>query len=153
MKVLRRAMVSARYSVPPILKSLRQARGFRVRIEEFKPTVEVPVGHQFPPSDRRRRKSGVLFAPRHLQRGATAAEMVQPVPNMALLEIYLQSALELQRRGASVITTTCGFLAALQDPIAKRLEVPFVARRFCKFQRFPESWAGESESSPPTIPV
>lgn len=63
----------------------------------------------------------------HLARGATAAEMVQPVPNMALLEIYLQCALDLQRRGASLITTTCGFLVALQDPIAKRLEVPFVA--------------------------
>jgi hypothetical protein len=51
----------------------------------------------------------------------------RPVPNMALLEIYLQGALELQRRGANVITTTCGFLVALQDPIAKRLAVPFVA--------------------------
>jgi hypothetical protein len=63
----------------------------------------------------------------HVARGVTAAEMVQPVPNMALLEIYLQGALELQRRGASVITTTCGFLVALQRPIAKRLHVPFVA--------------------------
>ena len=57
----------------------------------------------------------------HVARGATAAEMVQPVPNMALLETYLQGALELQRRGASLITTTCGFLVALQEPIAKRL--------------------------------
>lgn len=63
----------------------------------------------------------------HVARGVTAAEMVQPAPNMALLEIYLQGALDLQRRGASVITTTCGFLVALQDPIAKRLDVPFVA--------------------------
>ena len=63
----------------------------------------------------------------HIARGVTAAEMVQPIPNMALLEIYLQGALDLQRRGASVITTTCGFLAALQSQIAKRLEVPFVA--------------------------
>src|SRR6266487_2958160 len=63
----------------------------------------------------------------HFARGATAAEMVQPVPNMALLEIYLQGALDLQRRGASIVTTTCGFLAGLQDPIARRLAVPFVA--------------------------
>jgi hypothetical protein len=63
----------------------------------------------------------------HTARGVTAAEMVQPVPNMALLETYLQGALELQRRGASVVTTTCGFLAALQRPIAQRLDVPFVA--------------------------
>lgn len=63
----------------------------------------------------------------HLARGVTAAEMVQPVPNMTLLGIYLQSALDLQRRGASIITTTCGFLVALQNPIANRLDVPFVA--------------------------
>jgi hypothetical protein len=63
----------------------------------------------------------------HVARGVTAAEMVQPVPNMALLDIYLQGALDLQRRGANVITTTCGFLVALQNPIAKRLAVPFVA--------------------------
>jgi hypothetical protein len=60
-------------------------------------------------------------------RGVTAAEMVQPVPNMGLLEIYLHGALDLQQRGAGIVTTTCGFLVALQDPIAKRLNVPFVA--------------------------
>jgi hypothetical protein len=63
----------------------------------------------------------------HVARGVSAADMVQAVPNMDLLETYLQGALDLQRRGASVITTTCGFLAALQKPIADRLDVPFIA--------------------------
>src|SRR5919198_3911263 len=66
----------------------------------------------------------VLF---HVARGVTAAEMVRPTPNKDLLETYLQGALALQERGADVITTTCGFLAALQDAIAERLRVPFVA--------------------------
>jgi hypothetical protein len=60
-------------------------------------------------------------------RGVTAAEMVRAVPNKSLMEPYLQGALALQERGADVITTTCGFLAPLQDAIAERLRVPFIS--------------------------
>lgn len=63
----------------------------------------------------------------HVARGVTPAEMVRAVPDKSLLEPYLQGALALQERGADVVTTTCGFLAPLQDAIAERLRVPFVA--------------------------
>jgi hypothetical protein len=53
--------------------------------------------------------------------------MVRAVPNAELLDAYLEGALALQERGASVITTTCGFLVSLQDAIATKLNVPFVA--------------------------
>jgi hypothetical protein len=57
-------------------------------------------------------------------RGVTAAQMVRALPDKRLLE---PAAISLQERGANVITTTCGFLDPLQDAIAKRLRVPFVA--------------------------
>jgi len=60
----------------------------------------------------------------HVARGVTAAEMVRALPDKRLLE---PAAISLQERGANVITTTCGFLDPLQDAIAKRLRVPFVA--------------------------
>lgn len=63
----------------------------------------------------------------HVAKGVTAAEMVRPEPNPALVESYLAGALELQRRGAQAITTTCGFLSPIQDFIARQLHVPFVA--------------------------
>jgi hypothetical protein len=63
----------------------------------------------------------------HVARGVTAAHMVRPVADAALLEPYLQGALALQERGADVITTTCGFLASLQGKVAPHLRVPFVA--------------------------
>ena len=60
-------------------------------------------------------------------RGVTARDMVVPAPNPALLSPYLEGALQLQEQGASVVTTTCGFLVGLQDTIAKQLRIPFVA--------------------------
>jgi hypothetical protein len=63
----------------------------------------------------------------HVARGITAAGMVRAIPDESLLDPNLQGALALQERGADVITTTCGFLAPLQDAIAERLRVPFVA--------------------------
>lgn len=63
----------------------------------------------------------------HVARGVTPAQMVRPVADKSLLEPYLQGALALQERGADVITTTCGFLVPLQDAVAERLRVPFVA--------------------------
>ncbi|WP_271605570.1 hypothetical protein [Bradyrhizobium sp. CCBAU 11434] len=33
----------------------------------------------------------------------------------------------LQKQGANVVTTTCGFLIPLQDAIAKQLRIPFIA--------------------------
>jgi hypothetical protein len=63
----------------------------------------------------------------HVARGVTAAHMVRPVADPSLLGPYLQGALALQERGADVITTTCGFLASLQDKVAPHLRVPFVA--------------------------
>src|SRR4029077_21192020 len=63
----------------------------------------------------------------HVAKGVTAEKMVRAVPNAELLDAYLEGALALQERGASVITTTCGFLVSLQDAIATKLNVPFVA--------------------------
>lgn len=43
------------------------------------------------------------------------------------LSPYIEAGLSLQQRGASAITTSCGFLALHQEKIAVRLKVPFVA--------------------------
>jgi hypothetical protein len=63
----------------------------------------------------------------HVARGVTAEMMVRAVPNADLVSTYLEAALTLQIRGAAVITTTCGFLVSLQEAIASKLAVPFVA--------------------------
>jgi hypothetical protein len=63
----------------------------------------------------------------HIARGVTSEMMVRAVPNAQLLATYLEGALALQARGAGVVTTTCGFLACLQEPIAAKLDVPFVS--------------------------
>lgn len=44
-----------------------------------------------------------------------------------ILKSYLSGALRLQERGATVITTTCGFLSVLQSEISSKLRIPFVA--------------------------
>jgi hypothetical protein len=66
----------------------------------------------------------------HVACGVTAEKMVRAVPNADLVTTYLEGALALQNRGAAVITTTCGFLVSLQNIIAQKLTVPFVADRF-----------------------
>jgi hypothetical protein len=94
------------------------------------PTVGVilsDTGFQRPPGDvgcAATYAGPTLF---HVARGVTATQMVRPVADPALLAPYLEGALMLQERGADVITTTCGFLIALQKEIAPKLRVPFVA--------------------------
>lgn len=63
----------------------------------------------------------------HFLHGLASRDVVMPAPNPALMAPYLEGALRLQDRGADIVTTTCGFLIPLQDEIAKRLRVPFVA--------------------------
>lgn len=54
-------------------------------------------------------------------------QMVTEQLNRTVLEAYLHGAAKLQTAGATVITTSCGFLAVLQQDIAQELHVPFIA--------------------------
>src|SRR5262245_61719831 len=96
----------------------------------MKPTLGVVLSDmQFfrPPGDVGSPASYPLPVIFHIARGVTPAEMVRPVPNADLLDAYLEGAVALQKRGAHVVTTTCGFLIALQDQIAAKLDIPFVS--------------------------
>lgn len=56
-----------------------------------------------------------------------ARQMVTDQLSATILDSYLNAALKLQESGATVITTTCGFLSVIQKELAPRLDVPFVA--------------------------
>jgi len=60
--------------------------------------------------------------------GATADVVVsdQKIDD-ALLDKFIQSALELQLNGATVIGTSCGFLASVQHEIEEALQTPFIS--------------------------
>jgi hypothetical protein len=85
------------------------------------------VRYRRPPGDVGNAESYPCRVIFEVARGVTAREMVVPAPNPALVGPYLEGALKLQEQGADVVTTTCGFLVGLQDTIARRLRVPFVA--------------------------
>lgn len=58
--------------------------------------------------------------------GASAEHVVNSTDTQAL-QPFINAALDLQDAGVCGITTSCGFLALLQNDIAKHLEVPFIA--------------------------
>ncbi|MFK7891768.1 MAG: aspartate/glutamate racemase family protein [Granulosicoccus sp.] len=59
-------------------------------------------------------------------RGARASNVVSP-NNIADIEPFINSALELESCGVAGITTSCGFLSLTQRRISERLSVPFAA--------------------------
>ena len=59
-------------------------------------------------------------------KGATPTAVTGPEVDR-LLDKFYEGAIDLIDRGAAGITTTCGFLAALQPKLSRRLYVPFAA--------------------------
>lgn len=57
--------------------------------------------------------------------GASAARVVGR-RDASLLGSFIDAARELERDGATLITTSCGFLAAFQDAIAQAVRVPVI---------------------------
>lgn len=54
-------------------------------------------------------------------------QMVAHQLDSGVLDAYLQGALSLQAQGAKVVTTSCGFLSVIQQEVAQKLQVPFIA--------------------------
>ena len=54
-------------------------------------------------------------------------DQVQP----ELINEITEAALALQSRGSTLITTSCGFLSAVQEEIQQKLTVPFIASSLC----------------------
>ena len=59
-------------------------------------------------------------------RGATSRRVVQE-PDDALVGLFIDGALDLERDGVRMITTSCGFLALYQQEIAAAVSVPFLS--------------------------
>ena len=63
---------------------------------------------------------------RRIVHQATAQAVVRDDP-MVLRQAFIEAAKQLQAEGALAITTSCGFLALMQQEIAQSLHVPFAA--------------------------
>lgn len=59
-------------------------------------------------------------------RGAIGTEVVRDLRPDRLLEPFTQAAMELERGGVSLITTSCGFLVLFQQELQARLRVPIL---------------------------
>ena len=59
-------------------------------------------------------------------RGATSRRVVQE-PDDALIGLFIDGALDLERDGVRMITTSCGFLALYQQEITAAISVPFLS--------------------------
>ncbi len=58
--------------------------------------------------------------------GATSRRVVQ-APDDALVNLFIDGAVELEREGAPMITTSCGFLALYHQEISAAVRVPFLS--------------------------
>jgi len=59
--------------------------------------------------------------------GAIGTEVVRDLRPERLLEPFVEAALELERAGVSLITTSCGFLVLFQQELQARLHVPILS--------------------------
>ena len=59
--------------------------------------------------------------------GAGPGRVVRELADGALLEPFIAAALELERAGVEVITTSCGFLVLHQREVQERLSIPFAS--------------------------
>ncbi len=59
--------------------------------------------------------------------GADPARVVRSLAGDALLEPFMEAAVELERAGVELVTTGCGFLVLYQRRIQERLRVPFLS--------------------------
>jgi Asp/Glu/hydantoin racemase len=59
--------------------------------------------------------------------GAIGTEVVRDLRPERLLEPFVDAALELEQAGASLITTSCGFLVLFQQELQAHLRVPILA--------------------------
>lgn len=74
------------------------------------------------------------IAVRHvIVKGASAREIVQG-ERAGWLEHFIEAALDLQAAGASVVTTTCGFLAEFQPALSQALRIPVLSSALLQCQ-------------------
>jgi Asp/Glu/hydantoin racemase len=62
----------------------------------------------------------------HIVRGASTDRIMTQEPDSQLLEPFLDGALELEKRGVRLITTSCGFLGPFQPHISEAVKIPVV---------------------------
>lgn len=68
-------------------------------------------------------------------RGASPRRIVQEA-DPALLQPFIDAALDLERHGASLLSTSCGFLASWQAQLARAVSVPVVTSSLLQVRRF-----------------
>lgn len=68
-------------------------------------------------------------------RGASPRRVVEQ-GDPALLQPFIEAALELERQGAAMVSTSCGFLAAWQGELARALSVPVITSSLLQAARF-----------------
>ena len=90
-----------------------------------------PVGDVGNPETYSRAGIPVRFA---TVRGASPQRVVHEA-DPALLQPFLDAALELQRQGASMLSTSCGFLARWQATLSRALAVPVVTSSLLQVSR------------------
>ncbi|GAB3651798.1 aspartate/glutamate racemase family protein [Ramlibacter alkalitolerans] len=66
-------------------------------------------------------------------RGATPRRVVQDA-DAALLQPFLDAAVDLERQGATLLTTSCGFLARWQGRLARAVAVPVITSSLLQVQ-------------------
>jgi hypothetical protein len=71
----------------------------------------------------------------HVVAGASVQRIVQEA-DPALLQPFIDAALELVREGAAMVTTSCGFLASFQDALAAAVPVPVITSSLLQCRDF-----------------
>lgn len=90
-----------------------------------------PVGDVGNPETYRRAGIPVRFV---TVRGASPRRVVEEA-DAALLQPFVDAALELERQGAALLSTSCGFLAAYQAALSRALAIPVVTSSLLQVSR------------------
>lgn len=85
-------------------------------------------------------------------RGASVGRIVGE-PDPGLLDAFTLAARQLASEGAALITTSCGFLAGWQDPLARAVPVPVIASSLlqCRHRPAPGIVTFDAASLSPSI--
>jgi hypothetical protein len=67
-------------------------------------------------------------------RGASPRRVVKDA-DTALLQPFVDAAIEMERQGASLLSTSCGFLAACQDALSRAVAIPVVTSSLLQVSR------------------
>jgi hypothetical protein len=72
--------------------------------------------------------------------GAAPGRVVRELAEEELLEPFTEAALQLERAGVDLVTTSCGFLVLFQDRIASRLRVSFLGSSLLQVPWLARTW-------------